>query len=190
MAGNILYIPYTVIMIIALIVCVLIIGIKKGTGSTKKFLTFTIPIIALFQLYFWNLEFNNYISSYLLSSNVYECESYMEEQINISIPLPQRTVIHGKSDSCSPFYSTYVDDKEFYSFYEKELKILQNNGEIESYSFIEQDEIQRSIKKGFLLELLSGSKIGIFISGNKGFDKWSISIDYNPKNRVLNPTNG
>lgn len=177
MAGNILYIPYTIIMSIALIICIVIIGIKKGKGSTKKILIYTIPIIALFQLYFWNLEFNNYVSSYLFPSKVYECESYMEEQINISIPLPKRTVFHGKSDGCSPFYSTYIDDKEFHSFYEKELKILQNNGKIESFSYIEQDEIQRPIKEGLLIELISGSQIGIFINGNKGFNTYSISIE-------------
>ncbi|OME87938.1 hypothetical protein BK120_01025 [Paenibacillus sp. FSL A5-0031] len=182
MAGNILYIPYTVIMILAFIVCVVIIGIKKGKGSTKKFLAYTIPIIALFQIYFWNLEFNNYIHSYLFPSKIYECESYMEDQINISIPLPKRTVFHGKSDGCSPFYSTYVDDKEFYSFYEKELKSLQYNGEIDSYSYIEQDENQQSINKGFLVELITGSDIDIFLSGNIGSNKRSISIDYNPKN--------
>jgi len=182
MAGNILYIPYTVIMILAFIVCVVLIGIKKGKGSIIKFLAFTVPIIALFQLYFWNLEYNNYIRSYLFPSKVYECESYREEQINIAIPLPKRTVFHGKSDSCSPFYSIYVNDKEFYSFYEKELKILQNNGKIENYSYIEQDEIQQSIKKGFVVDLFSGTKIGFFISGNTGSDKWSLSIDYNPKN--------
>lgn len=33
MAGNILYILYDVIMILAFIVCVVIIGIKKGTGN-------------------------------------------------------------------------------------------------------------------------------------------------------------
>lgn len=165
MAGNILYIPYTILMIMGLIILVVAIKLIKGKRAAKKFLIFLIPLLILFQFYFWNLEFNNYVKSYLFPSKVFECE-YVEELKNLSIPLPERTVFKGKEDGCSPFYSTYVNVSDFNSFYRGELETLKSKGEIQEYW---------TVTNGFVVELSSGSRIDIFISS--GF----ISIDYEPK---------
>jgi hypothetical protein len=179
LAGNILYIPYTVFIIIGLIILVVIIKLKKGKRATKNFLIISIPILILFQFYFWNLEFNDYVKSYLFPSKVFECE-YEEELKNISLPLPKRTVFEGKEDVCSPFYLAYVNVSDFKSFYQEELKTLKSEGKIQKYNYIERKDNDWTEYKGFVLELSSGSKIDIFIRRKEG--SGIISIDYEHKN--------
>ncbi|MGO4500146.1 hypothetical protein AB4114_30190 [Paenibacillus sp. 2RAB27] len=153
MTWNIfLYIPYTIIMIIGLFILIVIL---KGAKSKKVpfiLLIISIPIFIIFQCYFWNGTYNNYVKSYLFPSKVFECE-YEEELKNIAIPLPKRTVFKGKSNICSPFYLSYVDDRDFKSFYQEKLNKLKDKGTIQNYRQINNN--------GFEVELLSGSKIEI-----------------------------
>lgn len=92
--------------------------------------------------------------------------------------LPKRTVFKWKEDNCSLFYSTYVDDKEFDFFYKELLGTMKNNGEIESYRYVEKDEDYWAVKKGFSVELTSGSIINVFIYREESSNKWMISINY------------
>ncbi|KIL37635.1 hypothetical protein SD71_03290 [Cohnella kolymensis] len=179
MAGNILYIPYTIVMIIGLIILGAVIIFKKSKTAAKNFFIFSIPIFILFQFYFWNLEFNDYVKSYLFPSKVFECE-YVEELKNISIPLPERTVFKGKSDGCSLFYSTYVNVSEFKSFYQEELRTLKSKGIIQEYKYTELSDNDGTENKGFAAELPSGSKINFFIQRREG--SGLISIAYEPNN--------
>lgn len=182
MPGNaLLYMQYTIFMIIALIVLCVIILIKKDRGNTRKFLTILIPIVILFQFYFWNLDFNDYVKSFLFPSRVFEC-GYEEKLENISIPLPERTVFHGKQDVCSPFYSTYVDDSDFKSFYQEKLKTMKSRGEIQRYNYIEHKDNYWAENKGFVVDLPSGLQVEIFIKRSEGSDKGQITIDYKPNN--------
>jgi hypothetical protein len=180
LAGNILYIPYTVLIFIGLIFLVVIIKLKKGKRATKNFLIISIPILILFQFYFWNLEFNNYVKSYLFPSKAFKCE-YVEELKNISIPLPERTVFLGKEDGCSPNYLAYVNANDVKSFYQKELKTLKDKGEIQKYSYVERKDNFWTENKGYVVELSSGSKIDIFFQRREG-ESGLISIDYEHKN--------
>lgn len=167
MAGNIHYFFYSGFLLVALIVVVVILGIKKDFGPMKKMLLFLIPLVVLCEVYFWNAEFNNYVQSYLFSSKVYECGD-SAELASISIPLPDRTVFKGKADGCSPFYFTYADERTFTNFYAEELKKVKNSEAIKTF---------HPVEKGFTLELRSGSTIDIFLNeGNR-----SMLIDYNPK---------
>lgn len=167
MAGNILYFFYSGLWLVALIVIIVIFSIKKDSGPMKKILLVTTPLVVLYGFYFWNAEFNNYVKSYFFSSKFYECD-YTAELTHISIPLPNRTVLKGKEDACSPFYLTYANEKTFTDFYEEELKKMKNREVIKTFHTVEQ---------GFMIELISGSTIDIFLNeGNR-----SMLIDYNPK---------
>jgi hypothetical protein len=159
-----------------------VIKLKKGKRAAKNFLIISIPILILFQFYFWNLEFNDYAKSYLFPIKVFECE-YVEELKNISILLPERTVFKGKEDGCSPFYSAYVNVSDFKSFYQEELKTLKDKGKIKKYNYIERKDNYWTDNKGFVVELSSGSKIDIFIQRRAG--SRLISINYEPNNRQL-----
>lgn len=177
MAGNILYIPYTAFLVIGMMATVIMIVKYKSQKTVKQFLTITIPVCILILLYFWNLDFNNYIKSYLFSSHAYECE-YSKELEELSIPLPERTVLKGRDDFCSPFYITYADDNDFIALYQVELKKLKSSGEIEEYTYMEIDEDYWSVKKGFVIELSSGSEIESFIYQYEDSNEWYISVDY------------
>ncbi len=162
-------------MMIGLIVLVIVISFKKDKRAMKGFLMISLPLIILFQFYFWNLNFNNYVKSYLFASKGFECE-YEEELKNLIIPLPERTVFKGKQDGCSPFYITYVNVTDFESFYQKELKSLKNQGKIQSYRDIERTDKDWTEDQGFVVELPSGSTIEIFTYTIKG--SGIIAIDY------------
>ncbi|MGO4500789.1 hypothetical protein AB4114_33505 [Paenibacillus sp. 2RAB27] len=71
----------------------------------------------------------------------------------MAIPLPKRTVFKGKQNVCSPFYLTYVDERDFKSFYQEELNKLKEKGTIQDYSDMENNK--------FAVKLLSGSSIEI-----------------------------
>lgn len=159
---------------------VIIIVKYKSKKTVKQFLTITLPIFILILLYFWNLDFNNYIKSYLFSSHAYECE-YSEELEELSIPLPNRTVLKGREDFCSPFYITYVDDQDFIDFYQVELKKLKSSGQIEEYKYLEVEvEEEKLSTKGYIIELSSGSEIEIVIYQYEDNNEWFISVDYHP----------
>jgi len=178
LAGNILYIPYTILICITLIIFVFVIKLTKGKRATKNFLIISIPIFILFQFYFWNIEFNHYVKSYLFPSKVFDCGNEAELK-HISIPLPKRTVFQGKEDACSPFYLSYVNVEEFKSFYQEELKTLKSKGEIQNYTYIERKDYYWTENKGFVVELW-GSKIDIFIHRREG--SGLISIQYESNN--------
>ncbi|WLD93768.1 hypothetical protein [Alkalihalobacillus sp. AL-G] len=174
MAGNLLYIPYTIILVIVLIVVGVVIQIKYRK-LFRKFLAISLPMVMIVQFYFWNVDFNRYVKSYLFSSKVFKFE-HQQELKGISIPLPNRTVLLGKEDGCSPYYITYVEDKEFISFYMEELERLEKRAGIDNYSFLERNE-----EKGFTVELPSNSKIDIMIHRKDSEDNWLLSIYYNSK---------
>jgi len=178
MAGNLMYFPYTAIILIIVIGSSLIVRKQRGSGATKKFFMVAIPIFILIQLYFWNLDFNKYMKSYLFPSTTYECE-YKEELKNLSISLPKRTVLIGRQDVCSSIYSTYVNNGCFKDFYNNELSKLKNKGEIESYRYFKETEDD---KNGFLVELTSGSIIEIGMYRHKVTNEWTILIDDNLPN--------
>ena len=177
MTGNILYIPYTIFMIIGLIILLVVIKIKKGNKATINYLIILLPVFVLFQFYFWNLEFNDYVKSYLFPSKVFECK-YEEELKNIPIPLPDRTVFKGKENICSPIYLSYVKDNDFKSFYQEELMTLRDKGKIHSFSYIERKDSYRTESKGFEVDLKSGSKIEVFI--HRGEGSGFLTIDFEP----------
>ena len=172
MAGSLLYIPYTIFIIVGLIGIGVIIRLKIGNRITKKFLIISIPIFFSVQFYFWNLEFNDYVKSYLFSNKTFVCEYYSEVNRDVVLALPKRTVFHGKQDVCSPIYSTYVSDEYFIDFYRDELKTMKFRKEIQSYNYAEQND-----KKGFKVELSSGIKMDIFIESNEESDKSLITLD-------------
>ncbi len=150
---------------------------KKGTRAIKTFLISILPIFIVFQFYYWNLDFNDYVKSFIFPSKVYECK-YLKELRGITIPLPERTVLKGRSDGCSPFYSTYINDKGFINFYNDKLKTMKTSGEIEEYSLLElNDDDHRVDKMGYEIQLSSNLKIYIFIYRFKDTDKWHIAID-------------
>lgn len=169
MAGNILYYFYSSFLLIAWIVILAIVGKRKGLAAIKQALLITTPLVVLSGLYYWNWDFNSYVKSYLFSNKVYTCDD-MEELSHLSIPLPSRTVLMGKADACSPFYSTYANEKTFKAFYEEELAIMKSRKAIQAF---------HAVGQGFVIELRSGSAIDIFL--NEGHQ--SMSIDYNPKNK-------
>lgn len=170
LVGNILYIPYTIFMIIGLIILFMILKVAKSKKVPSILLIISIPIFIFIQCYFWNLTFNHYVKSYLFPSKVFECE-YEEELKNISIPLPERTIFLGKQNICSPFYLAYVSVHDFKAFYQEELKELKEKGKIQKYG---------TENNGFVLELLSGSKIEIFYEFYEREDINLITIDYEP----------
>lgn len=172
MAGNILYIPYTIIMIVGLVVIGLFIRLKISREMTKKYLVCSIPIFLLFQVYFWNLDFNDYVKSYLFSEKSYQCEE-TAVGADIAIPLPNRTVLQGKQDVCSPFYTTYIKENDFIEFYQGELFSMKKRGEVKDYKYVEQTNY-----KGFEIELGTGAKIYIFIKNND--KKRLLTVDFNP----------
>ncbi|WP_256759853.1 hypothetical protein [Cohnella sp. WQ 127256] len=176
MPVNLFYIPYTFFMIIGLIILVVAIKLIKGNKATKKILIISIPILILFQFYFWNIEFNHYVKSYLFPNKTFECE-YLEEFGDISIPLPERTVFTGKKDSCSPNYLTYVNVNGFKSFYQKELNTMKDKGKIQKYRYVERKDDFWTENKGYVVELPSGSKIDVFFQRREG-ESGLISIDY------------
>jgi len=153
MAGNLLYIPYTTAMIAGFMVIGVIFFIKK---KTKLFLAVTLPIFAVVQFYFWNHEFNTFAKSYLFPSKEFVCEEYGAEMKKLSIPLPKRTVLRGKEDACSPFYSTYVSERYFVNFYKSEFAKMQTSGEVLASRYV-----QTRAKKGFEVEASSGNKVVI-----------------------------
>lgn len=171
MTGNILYMPYTIILIIALIIIGIEVSVKLGKRKAKIFLAIFMPIFVIIQFYFWNIEFNDYVKSYLFPSKSFVCEYTAKEDQGTSIPLPKRTVFHGKEDVCSPFYTTYISDTYFKEFYQKELNAMKNKGGIQNFHYKEQMN-----KKGFEVQLLSGTKVVIFIKRHDSFEKAGIKI--------------
>ncbi|MFC4102610.1 hypothetical protein [Paenibacillus xanthanilyticus] len=169
MAGNILYYVYSGFLLVAWMVILAIVGKMKGFAAIPKALLLTTPLVVLGGFYYWNWDFNSYVKSYLFSNKVYTCDD-SEELSHLSIPLPSRTVLKGKEDGCSPFYSTYANEKAFTAFYEEALAEMKSRKDIQAFHAVEQ---------GFLLELRSGSIIDISL--NEGHQ--SLSIDYKPKNK-------
>jgi len=100
------------------------------------------------------------VKSYLFSSESYSCE-YEDELKDITILLPDRTVIQAKEDACSPFYTTYVGESDFQSFYERELTRLKYSGLIQHYYFIQEGIIRQKDRSEFFVELASGTNIVI-----------------------------
>ncbi|NOU67820.1 hypothetical protein GC096_27725 [Paenibacillus sp. LMG 31461] len=152
MAGNILYIPYTIAMIIGLLILIVIVKVAKRKKVPSIILMISIPIFIIIQCYFWNVNYNNYVKSYFFPSKIFECE-YEDELKNMAIPLPKRTVFKGNQNVCSPFYLTYVNERDFKSFYQEELNKLKDKGTIQDYSDMENNK--------FAVRLLSGSSIEI-----------------------------
>ncbi|MGD8190643.1 hypothetical protein ACQCN2_11750 [Brevibacillus ginsengisoli] len=177
MTGNILYMFYSVFITVSMIILSVTIRVKKGSSSLKSFIILSLPILLFIQVYFWNSKFNDFTKSLLFPSKVYEC-GYVEDLKNISIPLPKRTVFHGKEDACSSRYSTYINDHEFTHFYENELNKLTNKKEIKNYSYVEKNDGFWVEEKGYSINLLSGSKLEIFIHRRESENNWSISIDF------------
>lgn len=177
MAGNILYIPYTVIIVIALLGTATFIQLKKGKAALQKFLLVSVPITFVLQVYFWNDTFNDYVKSFVFPSKVFTC-SHADDLKDIAIPLPRRTVFHAKSDGCSPLYSTYVDDREFIRFYEEVLPIMKSRREIADFHYVERQNDNWADEKGFQLDLVSGATVEILIYRGKGMDRWGIKMDY------------
>lgn len=89
-------------------------------------------------IYFWNSEINAFTKSYLFPSKTYTCEFY-EKAREVSVPLPERTVFHGRSDACSPHYSTYSSNEAFHAFYSVSLDRLMGNGVIQDYAIEKND---------------------------------------------------
>ncbi|HYK72350.1 MAG TPA: hypothetical protein VEV44_04315 [Pseudoneobacillus sp.] len=175
MAGDILYIAYT-FFLIGFIVIALILLFKWKKQLIKIYLFISIPIVFLFLCYFWNLEFNDYVKSYVFTSTSFECDDGSDRKGSTTIPLPKRTVLHGKQDVCSPFYSTYISDAYFLDFYQGELNTMKNEGEIQNYSYFAQKNL-----KGFNIDLSSGNQVDIFIhriDQNKGL----ITVEFKRNN--------
>lgn len=175
MAGNILYIPYTILMLIGLIgLAVLVVKLKKGKRAIGHIVIISMPIMIIFQFYFWNVPFNAYVKSYLFPSTKFECVyeyeyEYEDDLRTIAVPLPARTVFQGKQDVCSPFYTSYITKSGFEAFYEEELKTMKDEGAIQSYQYSAKYD-------GYTLELRSGSTIDIFYHRREG--SRLITIDY------------
>ncbi|ANE46206.1 hypothetical protein SY83_07900 [Paenibacillus swuensis] len=176
MAGNVLYIPYSIIMILVVIMLIVFTSLTKRTKTTKYIIAISLPILIVFQFYFWNLEFNDFAKSFVFPSKEFRCE-YEHELKDLSIPLPERTVLKGREDVCSPFYSTFVNEDEFRSFYQEELLTMKNKGEIVKYKYLERNDVDGDGNKGFLVELASGSKVDIVIHKREDSNKWLISIN-------------
>ena len=161
MAGNILYIPYTIFIVLSIIVLKITLYKFKGSTPTKKFLSVVLPLFLLIQIYFWNLGFNDLVKSYFFPDDTYQC-GFSEEIQSFSLGLPERTVLKSKEDGCSNFYITYIDVQKFRSFYMQELQRLKNNGAIESYHYFEVQD-NGTLKYGYAVEFSSSmTKLDIF----------------------------
>ncbi|MCR8655789.1 hypothetical protein [Paenibacillus endoradicis] len=179
MAGNIYYIIYSIGLVIAFCIVLIIIKSINRKRIIIVFLTVSIPIFILCQTYFWNFTFNSYVKSYLLSSESFSCE-FEEDLKNITIPLPKRTVFQAKEDVCSPFYITYVGENEFQSFYEKELTRLKTSGQIQNYYFIQEGVRAQKDRSRYFVELSSGPDL--VISFQTSDDTYWLAITYVPDN--------
>ncbi|CEG28775.1 hypothetical protein [Bacillus sp. B-jedd] len=157
---RLMYIPYTFLMALGLVVVTGIIIVKKDMRMIKLFLTVALPIFAVVQVYYWNHEFNTFAKSFLFPSKEFVCDYYDYEAVGLTIPLPKRTVFHGKQDVCSPFYSTYVSERYFADFYKSELAKMKTSGEIANYSYGELEN-----GKGFEVETSKGNKADIRMKG-------------------------
>ncbi|MBB6637981.1 hypothetical protein [Cohnella thailandensis] len=160
LAGNILYIPFTFLMAIGLILLVAVLAYKKGKRAAAVALLPSIPILILFQFYFWNAEFHHYVKSYAFPSRTFTCK-YEEEWHGLSVPLSERTVLLGSEDVCSPFYLTYAEVNKFESLYRRELERLKDEGKIRAYENAERANAYGSKYMEYTAELSSGSKIHI-----------------------------
>ena len=160
MAGNILYILYTFLMGIGLILLVAVLSYKKRKRAAVVVLIASIPVLILTQCYFWNAEFHRYVKSYAFPSRAFTCK-YVEEWHGLSVPLPARTVLLGRENACSPFYLTYAEVNKFEAFYRRELERLKDEGKIRAYENAERADEYGSQYTEYTAELTSGSKIHI-----------------------------
>ena len=108
-----------------------------------------LPIILLFQLYFWSEPFNHYTKSFLFSEKVFSCHPHTTSN-SISLRLPERTVFQGKEDECSAFYTTYTSSNEIIRFYEKEFSQLKSDGTVGEFEPLESNI---GNEKGFLVKV-------------------------------------
>ncbi|TCT20927.1 hypothetical protein EDD68_11255 [Melghiribacillus thermohalophilus] len=177
MAGNLLYIPYTIFIILAVILISFILASKAGNRAAKHFFMAAVPVVVLIQFYYWNLDFNDWVKSYLFSSSEFVC-GYADELEELPIPLPERTVLKGREDFCSPFYITYTDFYDFMSFYAEKLKEMKRNGDVKSYQFMERGS--EHLSKGYAVILNSGSSLEIVMRNSEDPGKRLLSIDYEP----------
>ncbi|RED55400.1 MULTISPECIES: hypothetical protein [Cohnella] len=175
MAGNMLYIPYSILLVVGVIVFAVVIQLKKGKRHTRYFLMVSLPVLVIFLFYFWNSTFNNYVKSYLFPSRAFECE-YIEELKNLALPLPERMVFKGKEDACSPFYLAYVSADDFKAFYQEQLSRMERQGEIKNFAYVEREDQYGAEHNGYIAELPTGSKIEIFMRSENNLG--IMSIDY------------
>lgn len=157
---NIYYIIFSIGLVIALSIVLLLIKLIKAKRIMLVSLIVSILIFILCQTYFWNFTFNSFVKSYLFTVESYICEFEDELKDNI-ILLPNRTVLQAKEDVCSPFYITYVSKNEFQSFYEKELTRLKTSGLIQNYYFVQEGVRGQKDRSGFFVELASGANLVI-----------------------------
>ena len=122
------------------------------------------------------------IKSLVTPTSTYTCE-FEEEDTNVSIRLPERTILKFKEDGCSNFYTTYMDEEKFTSFYKRELKDLRDREAIESFSSVENQEGETSIQT-FSVVLSSGSNIEIALVRMDKPGKWTMSIKYFTKQHL------
>ncbi|MGM0710354.1 hypothetical protein ACWKW1_02115 [Brevibacillus parabrevis] len=99
---------------------------RAGWRQRKWQIVFALSLLILIQLFFGDREFQHALKSYLAPSHSFQCEE-------LKLPLPERTVFEGITDSCSPFYRTYSNENEFNAFYNEVLPILKNEGKISSF---------------------------------------------------------
>ncbi|MBO8155763.1 MAG: hypothetical protein H0Z32_04825 [Bacillaceae bacterium] len=179
MAGNLLYMLYSVLIIFAVIMISFTLAVRAGNRAAKNFLMAAVPVVMLIQFYYWNLDFNDWVKSYLFSSKEFICE-YANELEEMPIPLPERTVLHGRDDFCSPFYITFTDFHDFKSFYAEKLEEMKRTGDIESYQLVERESEYWPFVRGYAVVLHSGSTIDILMKERKDSGKRMLSIDYEP----------
>jgi len=143
MAGNLMSIPYTIALALAVLAATVVAGRSKGRRAALKGLLLSSPVVLVLQLYCWHEEFRSYAKSYLFSSSAYRCESYGEQAAAATVPLPSRTVFLGKQDACSPFYLAYESEDRTIRFYERKLQAWANDGTIVKF-----EERQREQREG------------------------------------------
>ncbi|WP_157128230.1 hypothetical protein [Brevibacillus parabrevis] len=110
MPTSLSYIFYSVFSFVSFLLYLVLALRGAGWRKRKRQIAVALALFLLVQLFFWNREYQHVVKSYLAPSHSFQCEK-------LKLPLPERTVFEGKTDGCSPFYRTFIDESRFIAYY-------------------------------------------------------------------------
>ena len=177
MASNPAYILYTILMGIGLLIGGVALLLSRRNKAVFRVFVASLPVFLALQCYYWIPDANRYVKGYLFPTRSYSC-AYVEELRDFDLPLPRRTVLTGKEDSCSPNYATPAGLEAFRTFYKDELETLRSKGIIREYRYVESKEKESGgpDRWGYDAVLPTGSELKILLHG--GEESGLLTIDY------------